>query len=123
MRFLLDQGLPRSALAALRDRGHDAVHVGDIGMAAASDEAILREAARDGRVAVTLDADFHALIALSGAKGPSSIGFRIEGLKADRIASLLHQVAGSAASDIEGGAVVSIDETSVRVRKLPILRS
>jgi predicted nuclease of predicted toxin-antitoxin system len=41
MRFLLDQGLPRSAAALLRNRGIDAVHVGEIGLVVASDPEIL----------------------------------------------------------------------------------
>lgn len=41
MRFLLDQGLPRSAVGTLAERGIDAEHVGDLGMATATDEDIL----------------------------------------------------------------------------------
>ena len=39
MKLVLDQGLPRSACAILRDLGHEVVHVGDIGMAQAIDMA------------------------------------------------------------------------------------
>ena len=35
MKLLLDQGLPRSAAALLRDTGIDAVHTGEIGYAVA----------------------------------------------------------------------------------------
>ena len=58
MRFLLDQGLPRSTVKALVDRGIAAEHVGQIGMATASDEAILEAARARDAVVVTLDADF-----------------------------------------------------------------
>ena len=63
MKLLLDQGLPRSAADALREVGIDAVHVGDIDMAAALDEQIIARAHAEGRVVVTLDADFHAILA------------------------------------------------------------
>ena len=46
MRWLLDQGLPRSTAAFLQQASHDAVHVGEIGMAAAVDAAILDLLAR-----------------------------------------------------------------------------
>ncbi len=67
IKLLLDQGLPRSAVQYLCDANVHAFHVGDIGASAASDEEILELARRDGRIVVTLDADFHALLALSGA--------------------------------------------------------
>jgi predicted nuclease of predicted toxin-antitoxin system len=58
MKLLLDQGLPRSSAALLRERGIDAVHAGESGLATASDQAILEAARLDGRVIVTLDSDF-----------------------------------------------------------------
>jgi len=45
-------------------------------MAEASDEAILRLGQREGRIVVTLDADFHMLLAVSGASRPSVIRIR-----------------------------------------------
>ena len=64
MRLLLDQGLPRSAADLLRKASHDAVHVGEVGAATAEDADLLQMAREQGRVVVTLDADFHALLAL-----------------------------------------------------------
>ena len=66
-RLLLDQGLPRSAVGRLRDMGWDLLHVADIGMSRALDSEILEFARLEKRVCVTLDADFHALLAVSGA--------------------------------------------------------
>ena len=50
MRWLLDQGIPRSAAIWLCDAGHDAIHVGDIGMAAAIDLDIIVHALREKRI-------------------------------------------------------------------------
>lgn len=86
MRFLLDQGLPRSAAHLLRDHNVEAIHVGDLGLASASDAKILEFGLLEHLVVVTLDADFHALLALSGASKPSVIRIRIEGLRADAYA-------------------------------------
>ena len=71
IRLLLDQGLPRSATGHLVSHGFDAVHLGDIGASTLSDAAILELARSEGRAVVTLDADFHALLAASGAKSPT----------------------------------------------------
>lgn len=40
MRWLLDQGLPRATTLLLAAASHDAIHVGEIGMAAASDASL-----------------------------------------------------------------------------------
>ena len=82
MRFLLDQGLPRSAARLLRDEGIDTLHVGDIEMSTAEDVEILERGRQDQQTIVTLDAYFHAILALSGAISPSVIRIRIEGLRA-----------------------------------------
>ena len=78
MKLLLDQGLPRSAAPALSAAGHPTIHVADVGMSKATDEQILAEAvARDAAV-VTIDADFHALLAHSRATRPSVIRLRVQ---------------------------------------------
>ena len=65
--ILAGQGLPRSTVKALGDRGIDAEHVGQLGMATASDEEILEAARARDAVVVTLDADFHSLLAAAHA--------------------------------------------------------
>jgi predicted nuclease of predicted toxin-antitoxin system len=61
MRLLLDQGLPRSTIAHLNKAAIESSHVGDRGLATASDMEILNVAYREGLIVVTLDADFHML--------------------------------------------------------------
>jgi predicted nuclease of predicted toxin-antitoxin system len=70
VKLLLDQGLPRAAAAELAALGWDVVHVGEIGMAAATDQEILRRALAEQRAVVTLDADFHTILALENASAP-----------------------------------------------------
>ncbi|OLP18701.1 hypothetical protein BST81_09270 [Leptolyngbya sp. 'hensonii'] len=81
MKLLLDQGLPLSAAALLRDANIDTIHVGEIGMSEAEDADIIQRARDEERVVVTLDADFHALLALDVATTPSVIRIRIERLR------------------------------------------
>lgn len=92
MKFLLEQGLPRTTVDELRSIGIAAEHVGDIGLASASDMAILELAKTSGAIIVTLDADFHSLLAISNNSGPSVIRIRIEGLKGEALAHLLSMV-------------------------------
>ncbi len=121
IRLLLDQGLPRSAASVLRERGADTLHVGERGMSAASDTAILAFAQADQRIVVTLDADFHALLALSDAALPSVIRLRVEGLKGIETADLIQRVLERTGDDLQLGAVVTVTATGVRIKRLPIL--
>jgi predicted nuclease of predicted toxin-antitoxin system len=122
MKFLLDQGLPQSTSLLLRQGGDDAVHTSEVGLARADDDVILAQGLAEGRVVVTLDADFHALLALSGVTQPSVIRIRIEGLRAEDVVSILRRVIEQCGQDLEEGAAVSVTEDSIRVRKLPLIR-
>ncbi len=131
MRLLLDQGLPRSTALAITvqnkvlqviEEGLEAEHVGDIGLAGADDRTILAHALGHDQIVVTLDADFHAQLALSGARGPSVIRIRVEGLKAEPLAGLLVAVVERCEGDLRSGAMITVTESSVRVRRLPLVR-
>ncbi|MCX7144775.1 MAG: DUF5615 family PIN-like protein [Sulfuritalea sp.] len=120
IKIVLDQGLPRSAAELLRQQGWDALHVGDVGLAAASDQTILNQAEQQGRTVVTLDADFHALLAVSGASAPSVVRLRIEGLKGSELAALLVRVWDRAGVALARGAIATVMPTSIRIKDLPI---
>ena len=91
-RLLLDQGLPRSAVRHLEECGFDVRHVADIGHSRAIDAEITALALDQGRTIVTLDSDFHRLLAISGASAPSVIRIRREGLRGSDVAALIGQV-------------------------------
>lgn len=116
--MLLDQGTPLSTAGILRSRGIDAVHTGEIGLAGAEDAEILTTAREDGRTVVTLDADFHALLVLAGNSSPSVIRIRIEGMRAPEFSNLIQNVLDTCKSDLEIGAMVSVTEKQIRVRRL-----
>lgn len=105
----------------LRASGIDAVHVGGIRYATAEDATILRLARDEQRVVVPFDADFRELLALSCVAAPSVIRIRIEGLWAAALVSLLQTVLTQCQSDLNQGAVVTVHERRLRVRRLPLL--
>lgn len=84
MRLVLDQGVPQDAASVLRSLGYDCIHVAEIGMSKTSDEEILAFSLGRDAVVVTLDADFHTILAASGASGPSVIRLRLQGLGTPR---------------------------------------
>ncbi len=120
MKLLFDQGTPRSAATILRRSGFDAVHTGEVGLAEAEDLEIIRRATDENRIVVTLDADFHAQLALTQARQPSVIRIRIEGLRAEEFSGLLQNVLSQCAEDLEAGAMISVNDFQIRVRRLPI---
>jgi predicted nuclease of predicted toxin-antitoxin system len=120
IRLLLDQGLPRSTVDFLLGAEWDPVHACQCGLATASDEQILQYARANGRVICTLDADFHALLAVAGASGPSVVRIRREGMRGSEVASLLVRVWSEVSASIERGAVVTVTESAIRLRRLPI---
>lgn len=114
IRLLLDQGLPRSSAGLLRQHGWDVVHVGEIG-----DAMILQYALDERRCCVTLDADFHALLAVMSAKAPSVIRIRREGLSGQDLARLLNSIWMSIALPVQQGAMVTVTEKNIRIHHLP----
>jgi predicted nuclease of predicted toxin-antitoxin system len=120
MKLLLDQGLPRSSAPLLREEGIDTIHVSEIEMSAAEDIEIINKARADDRVVVTLDADFHALLALNKATTPSVIRIRIEGLQANAFIELLLRVISECIDELQQGVAVTVEPSRIRIRRLPL---
>ena len=122
MRLLLDQDVPRRAAALLREAGVDAVHASELGLSSAEDRDIIAWCRAYGAVAVTLDADFHALIALSGETTPSTVRIRIQGLKGPEVAGIISSGLETQGEALAAGALVTVEPGRLRVRPLPIAR-
>jgi len=95
-------------------------HVFDLGLGRATDRELIDRALIDQRVSCTLDADFHALLAVADASGPSVIRIRQEGLRAQEFCNLLLKVWPRIEDACRQGALVTISESTVRIRHLPL---
>ncbi len=71
MRFLIDNNLSPVLADELKTAGHDAVHVRDYGLQAATDQVVLAQARSESRVLISADTDFGTLLAREGADRPS----------------------------------------------------
>jgi predicted nuclease of predicted toxin-antitoxin system len=121
MRFLVDANRSPRVAALLREAGHEAAHVVDHGMLAATDDVILTHALSEGAVIISADTDFTTMLAVRGAKSPSLILLRSsDRLTAADQADLIIANLPSVADYLEAGAVVSLSSTHLRVRPLPM---
>ena len=107
-------------VAWLRKHGHDAKHLSEEGLSRLPNGQIFEKAARERRVVLTFDLDFSEIAALTGETLTSVISFRLRNTTTPNVISRLETVLGTSLPSIESGAVVSVEDTRHRVRKLPI---
>lgn len=121
MRFLIDSPLSPALAEALRLRGHDAVHVRDLGLQSAEDREIFSRAAAEARTIVSADTDFGTLLALTRESKPSVVIFRrSSNRRPDRQIEVLLGNLAAIELALEQGAVVVFEDSRIQVRHLPI---
>ena len=120
MKFLIDNALSPQIAQILRDHGHDAVHVRDLGLNRASDEIIIELALKQERILLSADTDFGTLLALWGRQGPSFILLRESDKNPHRQAARIIENLPFIQNDLRQGAIVVFEDHRIRIRKLPI---
>jgi predicted nuclease of predicted toxin-antitoxin system len=121
MRLLIDENLSPRVARLLREAGHDATHVTEVGLGNTDDVEILDAAADGARAIVTADTDFGALLAARGTSSPSVVMLRSsDHLTPDEQARLVLAVLVRVGDDLEQGAIASVTTERVRLRDLPV---
>jgi predicted nuclease of predicted toxin-antitoxin system len=123
MRFLADAGLSPATVDFLIRLGHEAVHVRTLGMQRAPDVNIVERARGDSSVVLTFDLDFGDILALGVLDKPSVIIFRLADERPASVNQRLETILEDRAADLKSGALILVEDTRYRVRKLPIGRS
>jgi predicted nuclease of predicted toxin-antitoxin system len=120
LRFLVDNALSPKLAEGLRQAGHDAVHLREIGRQSAPDSEVLARAVEEDRIVISSDMDFGDLIATRELMRPSVILFRrVERRTNSRLALLLKNLAAIRV-DLERGSIVILESSRIRIRGLPI---
>jgi len=120
VKVLVDMNLSPIWVGFLTDRGIEAVHWMDVGDARAPDETLMRWARQRGAVGLTHDLDFSALVATTGASGPSVVQVRAQNVLPDAIGEDIVSVLREHSDALAEGAIVTVDEVASRVRILPV---
>lgn len=123
MKILLDMNLSPTWVGFFKQEGFDAVHWSSIGAPMASDSEIMEWAREHGHIVFTHDMDFSALLAVTGAAGPSVLQVRAQDILPDAIGHDVVRVLNMRAQAFLEGAIVTIDKVKSRVRVLPIRRT
>lgn len=122
MKFLIDNALSPSIARSLIEKGYDALHVRDVGMAAASDMEIFKFAAQQDRILISADTDFGGILALRESSKPSFILFRQSDKRPSSQINLLLAKLTTLKKDLSAGCIVVFEDQRIRIRSLPISR-
>ena len=119
-KLLADIHISPLTVAEIRAIGYNINRVSDLISASASDAKIIELAILEGAAIITQDLDFSALVAQSGLNKPSIVSLRVRDAKPHHISTILKTVLPQIEQDLQEGAIISIEKTEYRVRKLPI---
>lgn len=122
MKFLGDIPIGRATIVRLRALGHDTISVRDRLPPNAADPEIIRLAITEERIILCFDLGFSDLVATAGQTIPSVITFRTTIHNAEYINRRLETILPEIEADLARGVLVTVEDTRVRIRPLPINR-
>lgn len=77
MRLLLDENLSPQQAGTLREQGHDAIAILEVGLSGVPDEEVRRFAIAENRILLTLDVDFANMLRFPPAGTPGVIRLKV----------------------------------------------
>lgn len=120
MKILIDMNLSPAWVPALREAGFESVHWSELGGPDASDETICKYARTQGYILFTHDLDFGAILASTHACAPSVLQVRTQNVDPDHLCRTVVTVLHGCREYLDSGALISLDESTHRIRILPI---
>ncbi len=120
MKLLVDMNLSPRWTALLTNAEWETVHWSSVGKSTASDSEIMAYAARNDYVVLTHDLDFSAILAATHGEKPSVVQIRAEDVSPLAIGAHLIAALRHTQTELEAGALLTVDPTRTRVRLLPL---
>ncbi len=122
MRLLIDMNLSPRWVGLLNSAGFEAAHWSTFGAVDAPDKDIMAYAAAHGYVVLTHDLDFGSILAATQGEKPSVVQIRAVDVNPDVIGKQVSIALGQMVSELEEGALLTIDPNRTRLRVLPLRR-
>ncbi len=123
MKFLADMNMSLRTVIWLRQQGYKAIYLEEEGLQRLPDEDVLAKACHEKRVLLTMDkTDFGRLLATSEDCEPSIILFRLSEQRVEFVNKRLADVLATYKEDLQAGAMISVGDETIRIRRLPIRR-
>jgi len=123
VRFLADMGVDQRVVDWLREQGHEVAHLRDEGLHRMADEDVFAKAIAEDRIVLTFDLDFGEIAALSRGRKASVVLFRLHNTRTPHVIDRLAAAIAGAPVALADGAVVTVEESRIRIRPLPIGRT
>lgn len=120
MKLLVDMNLSPQWVGLLTGAGIEAKHWSEIGAANAPDSEIMAFARANNCAVRTHDLDFSAILAATHGDKPSVVQIRAEDLSLNAIGRRVIAALLQMTSELEQGALITIDPNRTRVRILPL---
>jgi len=119
-RFIVDLNISPQTVEALSQQGWSIGRSSQWLPSTATDDEILDFARGEGFVVITQDLDFSALLALGGHDQPSLVTLRLSSSDPDFVTQRLLEAAPLLGKALVESCAVTIEDSVVRIRKLPI---
>lgn len=120
MKLLIDMNLSPRWVGVLMEAGFDAVHWSTLGRSNALDTEIMDFAKANGYVVLTHDLDFGAILAATHGEKPSVVQIRSEDVSPDVIGKSVIFALRQMTSELDEGALLTLDPNRPRLRMLPL---
>jgi predicted nuclease of predicted toxin-antitoxin system len=122
MKLLVDMNLSPRWIELLKSSGVEAVHWSVIGKANAPDTEIMAYAKTNDWIVLTHDLDFSAILAVTQGEKPSVVQIRADDINLNIIGAQVVTALRQMESELEAGALLTIDTSRTRLNLLPLWR-